>query len=69
MLSDGMLLLAMLACLAVDNPNPWQAAGQKDAIHVWTREVPDSSIRELRAEGVIALPPERLKAAGMASPL
>jgi hypothetical protein len=60
MLSDGMLLLAMLACLAVDNPNPWQAAGQKDAIHVWARDVPNSAIRELRAEGVIALPPERL---------
>lgn len=52
--------LMLLAPLPAGNPNPWRQAAEKKDITVYTREVPDSPIRELKAESVMALSAERV---------
>ncbi len=43
-----------------DNPNPWIETKESDGLRVWTREVPSSSIREVKAEAVVNQPIARL---------
>ena len=42
------------------NPNPWQEVNKNDNVVVWAREVPHSNVREVRAEGIINAPAERV---------
>lgn len=56
------LLIAVFstAALAADNPNPWQSVEDSDGIRVLTREVPNSSIREVMAQTSIDAPAARV---------
>jgi ribosome-associated toxin RatA of RatAB toxin-antitoxin module len=55
------MLLAVLSLLAAtENPNPWQEVAEDDGITVWAREVPDSNIREVKAEAIVNAPAERV---------
>lgn len=54
------LLCTLLSVLPHDNINPWQRTAQRDDIVVYTREVPDSPLRELKAESIMAIEPQRV---------
>lgn len=51
--------LAVIAAVGT-NPNPWQEAHSTPDITVYTREVPESNIREVKAESIITAPLERV---------
>jgi ribosome-associated toxin RatA of RatAB toxin-antitoxin module len=54
------LLLATCLLGAPANPNPWQEVDESNGITVWAREVPSSSIREVKAEAIVNLPMEQI---------
>ena len=45
--------LSLWFLTALPNGNPWQHVRQDDAMQVWARTVPESNIREVKAETVI----------------
>jgi len=52
--------LAIAALFAPGNPNPWQQVKNDDGMVVWAREVPGSSIREVKAETTVDVRAERV---------
>jgi uncharacterized protein YndB with AHSA1/START domain len=50
------LSLVVLTSLLPPNPNPWQEVNKREDVTVWARAVPNSSVREVRAEGIIEAP-------------
>ena len=53
------VLLAVLAAPGAEAP-PWRLVNDGDGIKVWTREVPGSAIREIKAETTAEVPPPRV---------
>lgn len=56
-----MALSWLTAAHTVDEPSNWELAENENGIRVWTREVPDSQIRELKATSVIEAPVGRIR--------
>lgn len=54
------LVLTLLWAIPQANLNPWQQASQRDDVAVFTREVQDSPLRELKAESVMPFGAETL---------
>ncbi|MHB1843940.1 MAG: START domain-containing protein [Deltaproteobacteria bacterium] len=56
-----MIRLPIVACLLLSTPalaeRPWTFRVQEDGVAVYNRDVPGSSVKEVRAEGVIDAPP------------
>jgi hypothetical protein len=52
--------LWLLLLTALPNPNPWQAIKDSDGVQVWARAVPDSPVREVKAQSVIEAPVSRV---------
>jgi hypothetical protein len=52
--------LWLVILLSVPNSNPWQAIKDDDGVQVWARSVPDSPVREVKAQSVIEAPVERV---------
>ena len=52
--------LFLTAALALPNPNPWQEVRRGEDLRIWARAVPDSSLREVKAEAIIDASLERV---------
>jgi len=52
--------LVVLLVAVPNNPNPWDEVKNDDGIRVFARDVPGSSIREVKVETVIYAPAERI---------
>ena len=58
----------ILCCLAglaltnpgVKNPNPWVKVNEQKDLVIWNRDVPGSSVRELRAEAYVDFPVDKV---------
>ena len=53
-------LFLVIAPFAVRAEVPWIDAGESSGTHVWYRDLPDVNAREIKAETVMAAPPERV---------
>ncbi|MCK5688912.1 cyclase [Myxococcota bacterium] len=45
---------------AAKNPNPWEEVQNDEGITVWTRDVPKSNIREVKATAIVNLPLKKI---------
>jgi hypothetical protein len=55
-----LLVAALLLPIAALAEQPWIDAGESDGTHVWYRDLTDKNARELRAETVMDVKPERV---------
>jgi len=53
-------LLLLSTLLMVHPPDGWQAAGERDGVEMWMRDVDGSSVREIKAQTLVDIPPERV---------
>ena len=45
---------------AVDSPHPWEQVHEANGVQVFTRQVPGSAVREMRAERIVDAPAARV---------
>lgn len=54
------IALSLWSLIALPNSNPWQHVKNDEDLHVWARTVPESNIREVKAETIIEAPIDRI---------